>query len=68
MLTDAQRIRREMIFKAILADVKVPNEKGDLILDFVDQRSDAADFANVSRGTLHVLMVMAYEAGMKATK
>ncbi len=65
-LTDAQRIRRELTLKSILVDVKIRNENGDLLTDFVDQRSDSLDFANVSRSTLHVLMVMAYEAGMKA--
>ena len=65
-LTEKQKYQRERTFRAILADVKVRNEAGDLILDFTPQGRDALDFASVSRTELHVLMVMAFEAGMKA--
>jgi len=65
-MNELQRHERDRVLRGILRDVKVRNENGDVLTDFIDQRSDSLDFASVSRSTLHVLMVMAYEAGMKA--
>lgn len=65
LLTIEQIAERTRILLAIVKDIEVRNEKGDLITSFANEGSDAADFVNVSRTDLHMLMIMAHEAGMK---